>query len=291
MLKLLPLNTRAKDGRTVGAVEDKDGNAEGLLRVYDKSIKDGVPLIELPDGLTFAPTPETREREVDCIYVTGGSGAGKSTWCALYTKHFINAFKSKPEDIIIITNDSIEDPAYSFPHKHITIDDDMIANPITLEELTAPTGHSLVIFDDIEGVRAGKLLKAVEALTTSVLTMGRKHGINCIFISHRSASGNFTKNILNELNSVVWFPQLSTSRNLTYMLTKHLGMPEGLREALKDKGWGRWIRLMTKAPQIIQSEKRSAIYDYDECVTALKKKSIIDKKRHQMEAKDMLEIV
>lgn len=288
MLKLTPISSRDK-GRVIGAVEDKKGDAVGVLKVYDNDIEDGVPLIELPDGLTFAPTPEMRAGQTNRQFVTGGSGAGKSTYCALYIKHFINAFKCRPEDVIIITNDTIEDPAYSFPHKHISITDEMINNPITLEELTAPTGRSIVVFDDIEGVRAGKLLKAVEELTTNVLTKGRKYGIDCIFISHRSACGNFTKHILNELNSVTWFPQLSTSRNLTYMLTKHIGLPDGLREALKDKGWGRWIRLMTNSPQIIQSEKRSCIYDYDECINALKKKSVLDKKRYQMEAKEMLE--
>jgi hypothetical protein len=72
------------------------------------------------------------------------------------------------------------------------------------------------------------------------------------------------------------------------MLTKHLGVPEGLREALKSGDWGRWICLITKAPSLLISERRSAVYDADEVEKAIKKRTIIDKKRSQKEAESIL---
>jgi hypothetical protein len=74
------------------------------------------------------------------------------------------------------------------------------------------------------------------------------------------------------------------------MLTKHLGVPEGMREALKSDSWGRWVCLITKVPQVLVSEKRTAIFDADEVESAIKKRTIIDKKRSQKEA-EMMELL
>jgi adenosyl cobinamide kinase/adenosyl cobinamide phosphate guanylyltransferase len=292
-LELLPVQSRKgkskKNQRTVAIVETADAEPAGVLRISEED--NGEKLIELPPSLVYSITPETRPQMVDNVFIVGGQGSGKSTWAGNYCRHFINAFQPEPEYITIISSDDYEDSAYNFPHRHIKIDDDMITNPITLDDLTNPDKKSraLVIFDDIEGISNPKKQKAVDALTEAVLTMGRKRHLHCLFISHRSANGKMTKNILNELTAVVWFPKLGGgNRNLTYMLTKHLSVPEGMREALKGNDWGRWICLITKVPQVLISERRSAIYDADEVESAIKKRTIIDKKRSQKEAESML---
>jgi hypothetical protein len=292
-LELLPIQKRkgkaVKGQRTVAFVESADAEPMGVLKLNDEV--GGEQLVELPASLIFSVTPETRPQMVDNIFCVGGQGSGKSTWAGNYCRHFINAFQPEPQFVTVISSDDFPDNAYNFPHRHIKIDDEMVENPITLEELTNPNkdSRSLVLFDDIEGISNPKKQRAVDALTEAVLTMGRKRHIHCIFISHRSANGKMTKNILNELTSVVWFPKLGGgSRNLNYMLTKHLGVPEGLREALKSGDWGRWICLITKAPSLLISERRSAVYDADEVEKAIKKRTIIDKKRSQKEAESIL---
>jgi len=287
-LQLLPLGKKSKNSRTLSFAETASAEPVGVLKVAEN---EGNQLVELPDGLIFSPTPETRAGYIDAIMITGGQGSGKSTWAGNYIRHFKQAFNPSPEYITVISADDYEDPAYCFPHRHIKIDEEMVLNPITLDELTNPdeTSRSIVVFDDIEGISNPKKQKAIDALTEAVLTMGRKRRIHCIFISHRSANGKMTKNILNELTGVVWFPKLGGgNRNLTYMLTKHLGVPEGLREALRSGDWGRWIYLITKVPQVLISEKRAAIYDAEEVEKAIKKRTIIDKKRNQKEAEHML---
>lgn len=292
-LELLPIQSRKsksnKCQRTIAFVESADAEPVGILKINEED--DGDKLIELPKSLIFSVTPETRLQMVDNFFIVGGQGSGKSVWAGNYCRHFINAFNPEPQYITVISSDDFPDNAYNFPHRHIKIDDEMITNPITLEELTNPNkeSRSLVIFDDIEGISNPKKQKAVDALTEAVLTMGRKRQIHCLFISHRSANGKMTKNILNELTGVVWFPKLGGgNRNLTYMLTKHLGVPEGMREALKSDSWGRWVCLITKVPQVLISEKKSAIFDADEVESAIKKRTIIDKKRSQKEAESML---
>jgi hypothetical protein len=286
-LSLSPLGKREIGLRPVAVVQDEYEGAVGMLKVGESEVGD--KLVELPNELHFTVCPETRENLVDNILITAGAGAGKSTWCGAYCKIFIEMFHPEPQYITIISADDVEDPAYNFPHRHIKVDDEFALDPITLDDLTNPNGRSVVIFDDIEGITEKKKEKALFGLVESVLTMGRKRKINCLFISHRSANGKQTKMILTELNSVVWFPKISSSRNLTYMLHHHLGVPEGMRNALKADGWGRWVCLKTSAPQILISEKRACIYDYDEVEKALKKRTIIDKKRAQKEAVEMLE--
>lgn len=286
MLKLNKLNDKSRDGRTLAIIEDSNAEPQGILKILDNS---GSQMIELPPGLVFAPTPETRESQRDVIMVSGASGAGKSVWASNYARHFIHAFNATAERIFVISADDVEDPAFNFPHRHIKIDEQMIAQPIELEELTDKEGQrTLCIFDDIEGVSNPKLQKATESLTQRVLELGRKRLISCIFICHRAAAGKATKYVLNELDSFVFFPKFSTGRNITYCLTHHLGVPEGMREALKGDGWGRWVMLKTKAPQVIISEQRAAIYDADECAKALKKRNIVERKRAQIEATNSL---
>lgn len=285
MLQLSPLNKREIGLRPVAVVQDEYEGAIGMLKVGENG---GEQLVELPKELHFTVCPETRDNMVHTIFISGGQGCGKSTWAGSYCKVFIEMFRPEPQYITIISADDVEDPAYNFPHRHIKIDDEFASDPPELEEFTNPDGRSIVIFDDVE-ITDKKKEKALQGVMDAVLTRGRKRGISCLFISHRSADSKRTKMILTELNCAVWFPKLSSSRNTTYFLHHHLGMHEGMRNALKAEGWGRWVALITSAPQILISEKRACIYDYDEVEKALKKRTIIDKKRAQKEAVEMLE--
>ena len=294
MLKLEPIGKKGakkqSNLRTCAIVEDNEQNPVGVLRVSEDQISGGEELVELPRELKFALSPETREDYIDAIFICGGQGSGKSTWVGNYCRHFINAFHPDPEYITIISADDIDDKAYQFPHRHIKIDDEFVDNPLTLDDFTNPNkkSRSLVIFDDVEGLSSAKKTKALENLSEAILTMGRKRRIHCCFISHRAASGRLTKNILNELTACVWFPKLGGGRNLAYMLKNHLGIPDGLKECLKNGDWGRWVCLVVKVPQLILSEHRGAIYDHDEVEKSLKKRTIIDKKRATLEAENEL---
>ena len=285
MLHLSPLGKREIGLRPVAVVQDEYEGAIGMLKVGETV---GDKLVELPKELHFTLCPETRDNLVHTIFISGGQGCGKSTFAGSYCKVFIEMFHPDPQYITIISADDVEDPAYDFPHRHIKIDDEFADDPPDLDEFTNPEGRAIVIFDDCE-ITDKKKERALQGVMDAVLTRGRKRGISCIFISHRSADSKRTKMILTELNVAVWFPKLSSSRNTTYFLHHHLGMHEGMRNALKAEGWGRWVALLTSAPQILISEKRGCIYDYDEVDKALKKRTIIDKKRAQKEAVEMLE--
>jgi len=298
MLVLERLGARPKGGKgkraepvgyPVAVVNDKTTNKPiGFLKVVEDC--EGDELIEIPENLEFQLMPETRDNLVSINFISGGAGCGKSTLASQFMRNFDAMYDVEPQYKIIISSDDIDDPAFAdIPHIRVVVDDEFAENPPTLDQLTNPNGFSCVIFDDCEGVTNTKKLKALESVVDSVLTMGRKRGIHCGgFISHRSANGKQTKMILTEMNGIVWFPKLSSSRNLTYCLEKHVGVPAELRNYLKSSDWGRWCFLRTSSPQILMGANRACIYNHDDITSALKKKSIIDKKRNHMEAESAL---
>jgi hypothetical protein len=298
MLVLERLGARPKGGKgkraepvgyPVAIVNDKTTNKPiGFLKVVEDG--DGEELIEIPENLEFQLIPETRDNLVSINFITGGAGCGKSTIASQFMRNFDAMYDVEPQYKVIISSDDIDDPAFhGIEHMRICVDNEFALCPPTLEQLTNPNGFSYILFDDIEGITDPKKLKALESVVDSVLTMGRKRGIHCGFISHRSAGGKSTKMILVELNGIVWFPKLSSSRNLTYCLEKHIGVPAELRNYLKSSDWGRWVYLRTgSSPQILMGANRCCIYNHDDITQALKKKSIIDKKRNHIDAEEAL---
>ena len=87
MLHLTPLNKRHKGLRPIAVVQDEIEIPIGMLKVGEN--EDGEKLVELPKELHFTVCPETRDNLVDNIFITGGAGSGKSTWCSNYCKVFI----------------------------------------------------------------------------------------------------------------------------------------------------------------------------------------------------------
>ena len=282
------------DGRPIAFVQDRESNKYvGLLKVMDnEDYEIGEELIELPKHLEFKMFPETRDSQVDVIMLTGPQGCGKSTIASDYLRAFDEVFDCDETHKTIISADDIDDPAFAdIPHTRIVVDETWEESPPQLEDFINPDGRACLIFDDIEGCKTNKKRAlALENLIERVLTQGRKHLIHVIMISHLAANSKATRNILNEHNNFIYFPKLGNSRNLTYCLEHHIGVPRDMREYLKNSDWGRHITIKTSSPQILLGANRACIYDHDAVSHALKKRSIIDKKRATMEAEGMLGI-
>jgi len=278
------------NGRPVALVQEVEGGkVVGILKILEDS-EDGEELIELPKHLEFKLCPETRDSMIDVIMLTGPQGVGKSTIAASYFKAFDEIFGGDETNKFIISADDIDDPAFSdTPHTRIVVDDTWDEAPPQLEDFINENGRSIVCFDDIEGCKANKKRAlALENLIERVLTQGRKHGINTLMVSHLAASGKSTRHILNELNTFIYFPRLGNGRNIQYCLDKHINMSKEMRDYLKNSDWGRSVVIKKNCPEMILGQHRAAIYDHDDVASALKKRSIIDKKRATMEAEEML---
>jgi hypothetical protein len=280
------------DGFPIAIVESDDKKIEGVVRLNEQ-LTTGKELIELPaDGdLKFQVMPEMRENLRSVIYVVGKSGSGKSYWCGEYMRIFQLLFKCPAKNMVLISADDFSDPAYkSVNYTHIKADDDMVENPLDLDELTRKDKSgkplpSLILFDDFEGIHNKKVKQAVEALQQRVLEIGRKRLIYVLYVAHISASGQASRLIANELTGFVFFPKSGAGSNLGYFLTNHLNVPEQLRTCFKsDSGWGRSIYIQNTSPQYIISPYRCCMFDVDEVNSALKKRNLIDKIRAKQDA-------
>ncbi len=299
MLHLKPLSRVSKDGKSaagvpVALVENASATPSGILVLDCEGFSaDGQELVELDpeSGLTFQILPEKRENQRDVIFIVGASGSGKSTFAGNYMRVFQECFKTPASNILVVSADDFADPAFKgVDYTHIKADMNLVDNPIELDELTREDKNgvikpSLVVFDDFEGISNKKVRDAVDVMQQKILEIGRKRKIYCIFISHRAANGRSTRYILNELTAFVMYPKFTSGQNLSYCLKQHLNVPEGLRSCFKnDPSWGRWIYIKNSAPQFIVSPYRACMFDADEVALALKKRSIIDRKRANMEA-------
>jgi len=286
----------AGDGFPIAVVENEDKKIEGIVRLNEE-FTNGKELIELPAGgdLKFQVVPEQRENMRDVIYVVGPSGSGKSYWCGEYMRVFQALFKCPAKNMVLISADDFSDPAFKMVnYTHIKADEDMVENPLDLEELTRKDKSgkalpSLILFDDFEGIHNKRVKQAVEALQQRVLEIGRKRAIYVLYVAHVSASGQASRLIANELTGFCMFPKYSSGQNLSYFLTNHLNVPEQLRTCFKnDKGWGRSIFIRNSAPQYIIAPYRCCMFDVDEVSSALKKRSLIDRVRARQEAEKIV---
>jgi hypothetical protein len=281
------------NGRPVAFVKEVEtGKTVGLLKILDDEDSEiGEELIELPKDLEFKLCPETRDSMIDVVMCTGPQGVGKSTIAASYFNAFDELFDGDESTKYIISADDIDDPAFEgIPHTRIIVDETWDEAPPQLEDFISKDGGRVVIcLDDTEGCKANKKRAlAFENLVERILTQGRKHLINTFMISHLAANSKATRNILNELNTFIYFPRLGNGRNLQYCLDKHINMSKEMRDYLKNSDWGRSVTIKKNCPEMIIGQHRAAIYNHDDCAAALKKRSIIDKKRATMEAEQML---
>jgi hypothetical protein len=196
-------------------MNDIDKNDVILTKVIKK--KKANREIILHDG-DMIPLPRLDARE--CIYITGPSESGKSTWIGSYLEQFKKIFPDKDTFVFsAVKRDSILDV-----HKptRMLIDRSMLKDPIDVEELST----SLVIFDDANSVRDKKVKAEIVELQDALLEVGRHEGAYVIISSHMSNKGNETKIILNECPSIVVFPYSGNSHSIGYCLKEYYGLDQ-----------------------------------------------------------------
>lgn len=269
------------NNRIVDLVDD-------IEREDDEEVYKG---IQCPEGSSFMPMPNHKEEQRDVIYVTGASGTGKSTFASDYADLFVRMFKLGGEEpkIVIVSPD---DPEHDAVFRNASYDwewispEDILTKNITMEDMCDPEFRNtykvkdkknkelidklqpmLIIFDDTEALSNKKESTALHTFMKSILERARKRGIYALYVSHRAANGPATKVILSEQTGI-WFPLNGTGgANLSYMLNKHMNIPDELRKILckNQKEFGRWAYIKTDgAPRYAITPVKMFIIDDDE---------------------------
>lgn len=158
--------------------------------------------------------PKINERE--CILISGPSGVGKTYMAMDYVRQFK---KIKPKhNILLYSKKPFENLGLKYKHMNESI---KAVSDMKLPDIK----NSLVIFDDYENISDSKDgTKAIESLLNNILNVGRTFDIYCIVITHVMMNYRLTKNILNECNKIILFPNGGNKYQYKKYLQTYMGL-------------------------------------------------------------------
>lgn len=206
--------------------------------------------INLNDGshIELLPPLNSSQRFV----IAGMTGSGKSTQVREYVKKY---HKMYPANKIFLFSQHESDPIYDSIKYfvRVKIDEDLIDDPITLEELK----NSLCVFDDVDNIQNNNISKSLVKLINDINCNGRHHNISCITTLHILMNYQKTKSLLSDISGALLF--LTGSK---YAINRYLKFYGGLDSQQIKKITslkGRWFYISLTVPQYIISEYNAFI--------------------------------
>lgn len=195
------------------------------------------------DGEIF-PLPQFNKTER--LYVCGPTESGKSYFIKKYLQKLR---KVKPDTTIYIFSDVEEDPEID-ELKNITrlnLDEGLLEQEtIDIEKFD----DSVCVFDDIDSIQHPKIYKMICSLRDGMLRRGRHNNISVVCTSHLMTDYKNTRIILNECNSLCFFPRSGCSSGINYMLKKYCGLNKDQIKKVYDLP-SRWVYLNNYYPKYI----------------------------------------
>lgn len=232
--------------------------------IYDtiKSVKEtennkvGNELLITDEGI-LSPLP-LNERET--MFIFGPPKSGKSTFIGNYVDKYNKKF---PKKDIYLFSFIEKDKALSNPNiKRVRIDESLIDNPITIEELRG--NGCLAIFDDvIDDTMGDKINKYLWSLMQSIIRNGRDHedngrDISIIYTCHTGCNGQKSKLIIKGSTSITFFAN-GHDAEVDYMLDKYMGIRNKKSRERIMKLPSRWATVYKNRPSYILHEKGAMI--------------------------------
>jgi hypothetical protein len=215
--------------------------------------RQGYQEIKLKDNENFQHTVNViKEREI--LYVVGQSGSGKSYYTAQYCLQYKAVYPKRPIYMFSSLSDDRGSMDLVKGLKRFVLGDDFLNDDdITTEELK----ESLCIFDDVDSLPK-KLKGKIWGIMNSILQTGRHFKISAVITFHVATSGLDTRMILNECNSITFFPATLGGRSLHYLLDAYLGLDKNEVKKIKTLK-SRWITVFKSYPKVIMSQKEAYI--------------------------------
>lgn len=200
----------------------------------------------------FQVMPSTN-KERDCVYISGPSGAGKTYWANKYINQYLQLYPSNK--IILFSKKEIDEPdapKNKIIHLNPTLE---MFSEIDLKDFE----NSLVFFDDVENISSDKEVQnRLMKFMGDVLNVGRSFGISVIVVSHVMLNYRFTKNILSECNKIVMFPNSGSKHQYINYLKRYVGFEKEQITNLMNKNT-RWICLNVSYPMYYVTQREIKI--------------------------------
>jgi hypothetical protein len=218
----MSLTINSKDNQFAYVLNSK-GQKVATVSLSD-SVEAGLPSIELEDGYKFclAPRP-VKEKERVTMSACAESGAGKSFFIREYVKRYNEMFPKNPIYLISYLD---KDETLDEYKKIIRLD---AFKPEFLDQcsdmdIELEFGHSFVIFDDIDSITSKKMKDKIYGLLNKMLRIGRHFHISVAYIGHELYNSNDLKSILNESQTITFFPRFLNFKKMKYLLEVYFGL-------------------------------------------------------------------
>ena len=194
----------------------------------------------------------------DVVYFCGSSGSGKTTMAAEYILSFL---KQHPKwKVYIISRIPYkEDPALSHL-KMIQLD---IDEPIDFVE--EEYEDCLFFFDDVLNLTDKAKRDNVEKLIIDLLENARKSNVSVFLTSHIiNPQNKMARIVLNEVKSLVVFPESASAHQLKYALNKYFNMSNQKIKKVIDSD-SRYVVVSRTCPNYCLEEQKAYMANDQDC--------------------------
>lgn len=210
--------------------------------------------LTLDEGI-FEQVPSNPDR---IIYITGPSGSGKSTYASKYISNYLKCY---PKATFYVLSRLDEDKVIDeLDPIRIVINEELLDDPIDITKEF--TDHTIILFDDTDTIPDKRLQQMINRLKVDVMEIGRHMDIKCVITSHlvNPNDKTFSRTVMNELNTLTFFPQGGSIRQIKYTMKNYFGFENKQIENIISLGKkSRWITLFKCYPQCVMSEKKMVV--------------------------------
>jgi len=242
-------------GNVVANVYDGHNNIIQQVFYDDDDDNKGLDKLRLQDESSFFPViPDYKEdKQVDRVYICGETGCGKSSFIYNYVLKFLLQY---PKATILLFSSKLDDETLDSIKQiiRVSIDEDILHNPFTLQEISSKSKPTLCIFDDIEDFAQKKINTEIARLRDEILRNGRSYGIYSLFVHHNPTDYKATRNMIFEANKVVIFPRRSGKGTYNYLLDKKLMISKENIELINNLK-SSYVIICKQIPKTIISDK------------------------------------
>lgn len=202
------------------------------------------------------------------IYIVGRRGCGKSTFCNTYIKNYVEATDGR----VFIISRFNSDPSINLPPRAMFVPLNEL-NDVNIEDFK----NSLLVFDDIHNSSlTAAQTKKIHSFVLDVMENSRHHNVSALITSHMATNYSKTREILNESNAIVVYPEYSNPYQIERALKVYYGLSNDLIKYIMNTGsrWiyvnknqknimfagSRWVYINTTKPKYIMTENEIFTY-------------------------------
>lgn len=236
----------------------EDGKKNSIYYIDREDIPEDSRLLERirlnnENDYFFPIIKDYKSEEANNIYISGPSGVGKTMFVREYIRHFLAKYpKSKVLLFSSKTKDKNLDDIKSIVR--VRIDDDMLINPLSLDEISSKSTPVMTVFDDIEDFPNKKLNHEIRRLCNEVIRNGRARHIYNLYINHDPCSYNDTKLFIKEATQIVMLPYRAPKTTYTLLMDKYLKLSKKTQHQLVNLK-SKYVVVNRGRPEFILSDR------------------------------------